>query len=189
MLRRGQRRRKVAVRGRSVHRHPLFCEILERRLLLSTVNWTGAGDGVNWTDPNNWSTHSTPGTSDDVIISAAGNPTIQLALGTQSVNSVTSSDPINVAGATLQVATRFQFSANVFLGAAGTIKGGTITGTGGAELVPGSNSDNPGTLDGVTIDTGTVVDRAAADGTAVTPADRGAAARAAGKPVVRAAAA
>jgi hypothetical protein len=30
-------------------------EVLESRRMLSTVAWTGAGDGVNWTDPNNWS--------------------------------------------------------------------------------------------------------------------------------------
>jgi hypothetical protein len=32
----------------------------------TTLTWTGAGDGKNWSDPNNWDTRTSP-TSDDTI--------------------------------------------------------------------------------------------------------------------------
>src|SRR5271169_6649969 len=63
-------------------------ELLETRRMLAAVSWTGLGDQINWTDPNNWSTQAVPGPSDDVTISIAGNPTIQLSSGTQSINSL-----------------------------------------------------------------------------------------------------
>ena len=44
------------------------CEPLERRALLAAVAWTGGGDGMNWTDPNNWSSHAVPTSTDDVAV-------------------------------------------------------------------------------------------------------------------------
>jgi hypothetical protein len=38
--------------------------------MFSTVAWTGGGDQVNWTDRFNWSGHSLPAPSDDVVIGA-----------------------------------------------------------------------------------------------------------------------
>ena len=32
------------------------------------VNWTGAGDGVYWTNVNNWAGNAAPSPSDDAII-------------------------------------------------------------------------------------------------------------------------
>ncbi len=44
---------------------------------MATVNWTGNGDGVNWSDPANWdSDPSLPGATDDVVINPAGTNTI-----------------------------------------------------------------------------------------------------------------
>src|SRR5436305_768373 len=43
-------------------------EALESRVLLSAVAWTGGGDGVNWTDPANWSGGALPGAADDVLM-------------------------------------------------------------------------------------------------------------------------
>jgi len=38
-------------------------ETLENRQLFAAVAWTGAGDGVNWSDPSNWSTNAMPAAS------------------------------------------------------------------------------------------------------------------------------
>ena len=96
-------------------------EALERRVLLAAVSWTGGGDGVNWTDPKNWSTGALPGSADTVTINAAGNPTIMLASGSQSVSSLTTSDPLTIAsGATLALGTT--------IGGSGTLtNAGTLT--------------------------------------------------------------
>jgi len=110
------------------------------------VSWTGDGDGVNWTDPKNWSGDAVPTSNDNVTINVAGNPTITLASGSQSINSLSTGDPINFTGGILAVATTIQLSANLTL-AGGTIQGGTITQTGSAEVVV-----NSGTLNGVTAD-------------------------------------
>ena len=37
-------------------------------LWTQTVTWTGLGDGLNWSDPNNWSGAMIPGLTDDVLI-------------------------------------------------------------------------------------------------------------------------
>ena len=115
--------------------------------MLAAVSWTGLGDQINWADPNNWSTQAVPGPSDDVTISIAGNPTIQLSSGTQSINSLVNTNLVELSGGTLQVATTAQIGANLML-AGGTILGGTFTETGGAVI---SLSTSGGTLDGVTV--------------------------------------
>jgi hypothetical protein len=46
-------------------------ELLESRVVPSTVYWTGAQD-TNWDNPANWSTGSTPGAGDDVVVNQAG---------------------------------------------------------------------------------------------------------------------
>ena len=33
-----------------------------------TIEWTGNGDGINWSDPLNWSTNNLPTSTDDVLI-------------------------------------------------------------------------------------------------------------------------
>src|SRR3954470_20986650 len=87
-------------------------ERLEQRRLLAAVAWTGLGDGVNWTDPSNWSSApQLPGPADDVTISVAANPVIQLNSGTQSVRSLTSNEALTIDGGTLSVAAASQCSA------------------------------------------------------------------------------
>ena len=79
-------------------------ERLESRVLLAAVTWDGGGDGVNWTDPNNWSTNALPGVADDVTIDVVGTPTIQLIFGSQSINSLTSNESIQLSATTLNLA-------------------------------------------------------------------------------------
>ena len=83
-------------------------ELLESRQLLANVYWEGAGDGTNWTDVANWSVgsptggvHALPGASDDVFVQLASNPTVRLTAGTQSVRSVTATNPLLLTGGVL----------------------------------------------------------------------------------------
>ncbi|MDB6120836.1 MAG: tandem-95 repeat protein, partial [Verrucomicrobiaceae bacterium] len=136
----------------------IFSQLTLGALLLSLApcaiaapkTWTGAGDGVNWSSAGNWSP-SAPATGDDVTIPVtAGNPTIQFTAGagTVQINSLSLSQPLNVTGGVLQIATTLQTSKNLTL-AGGALKGGTISATGGATLTMPIN--NGGTLDGVTL--------------------------------------
>jgi hypothetical protein len=51
--------------------------------------WTGNGDGVNWSDPANWSNNTLPGVSDDVLIDKPGTFTVQLGGAMTQVHSLT----------------------------------------------------------------------------------------------------
>jgi RHS repeat-associated protein len=85
----------------------LRCEPLEGRMLLSTVNWTGNGDGSSWDDYHNWSTGSVPGSGDDVVISTAAAATVTIQSGdAESVNSLTTAgnDTLAITGGSLAVA-------------------------------------------------------------------------------------
>jgi len=109
----------------SVGDRPLFtAEALETRTLLAAVSWTGAAGDGQWTTPGNWSTGALPGAADDVTINVAGNPTITLASGTQSIKSLNCSDVLSISGGTLNVATTAQTTTTLGL------FGGTIGGTG-----------------------------------------------------------
>ena len=155
--RRGNRRR---ARSAPYKRRRYGLEQLERRCLLTAVSWNGHGDGTSWTDRANWSTDAVPAPGDDVTISISGNPTIQLSSGTQSINSLVTSNLVKITGGTLQVATTAQIGANLTL-AGGTILGGTYSETEGAAI---ALTTSGGTLDGVTVNG--VIDAATQSGTA-----------------------
>jgi hypothetical protein len=57
----------------------VLLEQLESRELLSTVTWTGAGNGTLWSDARNWDTQAVPVNGDDVVLS--GNSTDDLTTG------------------------------------------------------------------------------------------------------------
>src|SRR5581483_4574372 len=120
-------------------------EALERRVMLSAV-WSGAGDGVNWTDPNNWAGHVLPGPNDDVVINNTGSTNVKLASGAQVVHSVNTSAPLTISGGTLGVLATLQTSATLTL-SGGTIQGADIVGT-----APGQFVSTSGTLVGATLD-------------------------------------
>ena len=129
-------------------RRPYGFEQLEGRYLLTAVSWTGLGDHTSWTDTHNWSTVTQlPGAGDDVTISISGSPTIQLASGTQSIQSLATTNLLKLTGGTLQIGTTAQIGANLML-AGGTILGGTINEIGGAVI---ALSTSGGKLDGVTV--------------------------------------
>src|SRR5262245_23821112 len=89
-----ERSGRVAARAaacRQRRRQPRI-EILERRALLATVNWTSTTSG-NWNLGSNWSAGNVPGPTDDVVIDVAGaSPTITIDSGGQSVHSLTAQD-------------------------------------------------------------------------------------------------
>jgi hypothetical protein len=65
--------------------------------------WTGLGDGMNWTDPANWSTNLVPTQYDGVTI-GSGFSGVQLPAGTLSVYSLNSQSPLTIlSGAELQL--------------------------------------------------------------------------------------
>ncbi|MEM6314157.1 MAG: hypothetical protein AAF743_08715, partial [Planctomycetota bacterium] len=64
-------------------------EKLEARRLLTTLSWDGGGDGVNWTDPLNWSEDRLPEASDDVVIDVPGDPLVRMEGVTGRIGSLT----------------------------------------------------------------------------------------------------
>src|SRR5205085_2598098 len=81
--------------------------------------WTGAGDGVNWSDPNNWGNNHLPTSIDDVVINVAANPTI-LVTGSQVANTVADSENLSISGS-LSVGTSGSFDAPVTISTGGSI--------------------------------------------------------------------
>src|SRR5215470_85822 len=88
------------LRRRSVHPKPrakprrsrLWLESLEDRVTPSTVNWTGNGDGINWSDPHNWDVGRLPGSADDVTINSP--PAIIIhGSGTDTIHSFKTENP------------------------------------------------------------------------------------------------
>ena len=115
-------------------------EWMEPRTLLSAVTWTGEAGDNNWDTPANWSTDSVPGSGDDVTIDIAAN-VVHSDNVTDSINSLTSTEPLTISGGTLSIA-----SAST-IGGALTISGGTLTGAGDVS-VSGLVTLTTGTLSG-----------------------------------------
>jgi RHS repeat-associated protein len=98
-------------------------ESLERRLQFAAVSWDGGGDGTAWADRFNWSSDQLPTSSDDVMISVAGNPTIQIG-SAQSVNSFITDEAITITSGTFTVAAPSQANGPF------TLAGGMLAGSG-----------------------------------------------------------
>jgi hypothetical protein len=100
---------RTIIRGRDVRRRPRRTgrprlEWLEERATPAAVSWTGAGDGINWSDVHNWSTATRlPGPADDVTISAPGT-FIFHTFGNDSVHSLQSKSAILLSGGSLSLA-------------------------------------------------------------------------------------
>jgi|GEM_PF-5954363 len=100
-LRQGQLRQSG--RHRSAHHVSgnFRCHALERRLLLAAIRWDGGGTASNRSNPANWAGEALPGPAGDVSISVPGAPSVRLAVGTQSINTLTSDEPVSISGGTL----------------------------------------------------------------------------------------
>jgi autotransporter-associated beta strand protein len=106
---------------------------------VSNVTWTGAGDGMNWSNPANWSDDAVPTVANNVII-PAGVAALTVS-GSYSVGSLTTASSITVAGGSFT------------LEGPGVFNGRSLTIDGGATLYV----DNGGSLTGNLVDNGGVI--------------------------------
>jgi hypothetical protein len=107
-----------------------WLEILEQRIVLSTVYWSSASSG-DWDTPSNWSTGQLPGPADDVVINQPGVTVTHSQSNSDAVNSVTSSDQLLFSNGSLAVAGNANFSSNLKL------SGGTFKVTGSLQVTSG----------------------------------------------------
>jgi hypothetical protein len=114
---------------------------MEERTLLSSVVWTGNAHDNNWDTPGNWSTDSLPGMGDDVTINASADVVHSDSM-TDTINSLTSSQPLTISGGTLSIASAFTTSSTL------TISGGTLNDP-GAITVAGLLTLSGGTISGL----------------------------------------
>ena len=115
-------------------------EWMEPRTLLSAVTWTGGGGDNNWDTAANWSTDSVPGSGDDVTIAITAN-IVHSDDVTDSINSLTTTEPLTISGGTLSIASALTISSTL------SITGGTLTGPGDVS-VSGLVTLTSGTLSG-----------------------------------------
>ena len=101
-----------------------WVESLELREMLAAVTWDGGGNGIHWSDALNWSNNVLPGAADDVTIDFGGN-TVQHDVGSDTVHSLTTTNPFELAGDTLSVVTTTQVN-NSFTLNGGSLSGGTV---------------------------------------------------------------
>ncbi len=102
----------------------------------TTVEWTSTTSG-SWNVGSNWSTGAVPTSNEAVIIKVQGaTPTITISSGSESVLSITASDPLSISGGSLTVA------ANSTIGGGLSMTGGSLTasGSGVALTVTGSTT-------------------------------------------------
>lgn len=104
-------RARLAARRRSV----FMLERVEDRTLLS--NWIGAGDGVSWTDADNWSDNKVPSATEPAIIS--GNYSVNFD-GSAAAKSLTLTGGATLTGGTLDIRGGLTVDASAFN--VGTVK-------------------------------------------------------------------
>ncbi|MCY2968958.1 MAG: right-handed parallel beta-helix repeat-containing protein, partial [Planctomycetota bacterium] len=104
-------------------------QVLESRVLLSAVNWTGAGWDLQWNTAANWDTNATPGATDDVTIGVVGASAIQIAGNSADVHSLLSNSPIEIVDTSLRLEAGGGFigGLNVAVGGSLVVAGGTAT--------------------------------------------------------------
>jgi hypothetical protein len=105
--------------------------------------WSGAGDGMSWTDVNNWSAGVLPGVDDVVTVTGSGN--LILGSGSQSIKGLTTSRGLSISGpATLSLIQNSTVGALVLDGNLSLGAGMTLTAHGGLTWT----GTNPSTLGG-----------------------------------------
>ncbi len=109
-------------------------ESLERRILLTAVQWDGGGDGSSWSDPANWENNQLPAPDADIIIDLPdSDPTIRFtsAAGNQSVHNILSNESFELSGGELSVSGSLKVNAPFVING-GTLKGAVINQGSGA---------------------------------------------------------
>ena len=115
-------------------------EWMEPRTLLSAVTWTGGAGDNNWDSVANWNPERVPTSTDDVTINIAANVVYSLANVTDSINSLTSTEPLTISAGGISIAAASTIGSL-------SISGGTLTGTGDVS-VSGLVTLRAGTLSG-----------------------------------------
>ena len=115
-------------------------EWMEPRTLLSAVTWTGGAGDNNWDSVANWNPERVPTSTDDVTINIAANVVYSLANVTDSINSLTSTEPLTISAGGISIAAASTIGSL-------SISGGTLTGTGDVS-VSGLVTLTAGTLSG-----------------------------------------
>jgi hypothetical protein len=118
--------RARALTKRKTSFHPTL-EGLESRLVLSTITWSGAGDGTTFSSGANWNGGVAPGSGDDAQIAISGFNDIQLPAGGVTLHSlsVTTSDTLDLSAGTLTTTTGLSLSGGAIL----NVSGGSIAGS------------------------------------------------------------
>jgi hypothetical protein len=80
----------------------LMVEPLEGRVLPAPIQWINAAGG-DWDTPGNWSSGTVPGSADDVTINLSGITITHNQGVTDTINSLTSSNPISLSAGTLSM--------------------------------------------------------------------------------------
>lgn len=119
-----------------------LAELLEDRIVLSTVTWDGGGD-YDWNNALNWSGDALAGAADDVVIDYGANEfTVVHGGGNTAIRSLTTAATLAVTGGSLDLAADSVFYQNLTLDAKllstgeltvlglFTWSGGTLTGGG-----------------------------------------------------------
>jgi len=128
--------RAELARRKANRRHQAAFEVLEQRLEMAQVSWTGLGDGTTWQVAKNWSSNAVPGVSDDVTINVANNPTIIYNNGTSTIHSLVDDDSLNIAGGSLAVTSGLTVGSGATLSATNA---GTSFTASGATTIDGAN--------------------------------------------------
>jgi hypothetical protein len=123
----------------------VLSEVLEPRRLLAAVAWDAGGDGVNWSDPANWSTNALPTAADDVTIAVPdGNPTI-VVKDSEIVHSLTSNESLSLSGGKLELVAPSSIAASLTLAGGELAGGGTVTVSGDFDWTGGTMSGSGST--------------------------------------------
>ncbi|HUB24180.1 MAG TPA: hypothetical protein VL992_02040 [Tepidisphaeraceae bacterium] len=117
-------------------------EMLESRVMLTTVTWSSATSG-NWNQASNWSNDSVPTAADDVVIAQPGVTVTVTA--SEAANSVTvaggaSPSTLEIASAGLTVSANSQINGGLLIDGGALTNGGTFTLAGSASFSNGSFS-------------------------------------------------
>jgi len=122
-----QRFRQVKRRRIGQVRRRLGFEPLEDRRLLAAVTWTGAGDGISWSDANNWlrgGIVSAPIDGDDVVVpDMPGSVNIQFNVSVN-LNSLNMAEALTILGGSLSIDNASQIDGGM------SLVGGYIAGEG-----------------------------------------------------------
>src|SRR4051794_22962605 len=103
LVRVASRRSRCQRQGLRITEFKPWAEVLEDRILLSTVFWKNAVSG-DWNTGSNWSTGQTPGAGDDAVINQTGIAVTHSSGSADSVHSLTSQAAISISGGSLSLA-------------------------------------------------------------------------------------